>query len=46
VSGQRWEYKIEPAFNPLRTEDNLNYLAEREGWRLAAVGGASNFRTR
>lgn len=40
---QSREYKVEPIFNPARTEANLNYLAE-EGWRLVAIGDASNFR--
>ena len=43
MSRQRLEYKVEPVFNPARAEAVLNSLAE-EGWRLAAVGDASNFR--
>lgn len=33
---QRWEYHVEPVFNPIRTDDLLNAFAE-EGWRLVAV---------
>jgi hypothetical protein len=35
-SPQRWEYKIEPIFNPIRAEAVLNSFAD-QGWRLAAV---------
>jgi hypothetical protein len=33
---QRYEYHVEPVFNPIRTGDLLDSFAE-EGWRLTAV---------